>query len=153
MRVLVVDDDPSVRAVVAAGLHPTEVIEAADGAQALEMLASSPIDVVLLDVMMPAPDGFAVLARIRARWPHAGPAVLMLTGLTDELDHVAAFRLGADGYITKPVDPEELESEVAAAGQRTPSERRRHREEELARAEFLRSLETGFRDGAAGPAG
>lgn len=146
MRVLVADDDPSVRALVAIGLHPAEVIEAGDGHEALQVLESTLVDVVLLDVMMPGHDGFAVLARIRESWPNGGPAVLMLTGLTEELDHVAAFRLGADGYITKPVDPDELTDEAKRAHLRSPGERRRHREAELARAEFLRTLETGFND-------
>ncbi|WP_165492249.1 response regulator transcription factor [Egibacter rhizosphaerae] len=143
MRVLVVDDDVSVRAAVAVSIDDAEVCEASDGATALARMDVEPVDVVLLDVLMPDEDGFSVLERIRAR-RSPGPAVLMLTGLADELDHLAAYRLGADGYLTKPVDPDDLNDAVARAYGRTPEEREAVRREEIARAELLRTLEAGF---------
>lgn len=144
MRVLVVDDDPSVRAAVAAGLHGLEVVEADSGRAALAALRAEPFDAVLLDVGMPGMGGLEALRLMREDPGCGDPAVLMLTGRVGEVDRVAAFRLGADGYLTKPSDPDDLHKAVEEAVCRTPRERESLRLEELGRAEFLHRLERGY---------
>jgi DNA-binding NtrC family response regulator len=101
--VLVVDDDAGVRGVVAAMLarRGYEVIAAADGLDASEMLALAEVDLVVTDVSMPRRSGFELLDELRAQRPHL-PVILMTSAPTG---HGAreATRLGARGYLTKPV--------------------------------------------------
>jgi DNA-binding response OmpR family regulator len=144
VRVLVVDDDPSVRGVVRAGLEPIEVLGAGDGRTGLAMIRDTAVDVVLLDVRMPDVDGFEILREVRRDPATKDLPVLMLSGRTGELEHLAAFRLGADGYLTKPFDPEELETAVLTVASRTPAERLAVRADELARAELLQRLDRGL---------
>lgn len=144
MRVLVVDDDTSLRAVVRVALAQAEVWEAADGVAALDTLAMSPVEVVLLDVMMPGISGFEVLSRIRRDPGLADVRVVMLTARAGEDDHLVAFRAGADAYLTKPFDIEQLESVVNEVAVRTPGERQEAREAELRRAQLLRQIEHSF---------
>ena len=143
MHVLIVDDDPSVRGILRLGLLGHDVSEAADGLEALATLEAEVIDVVLLDLMMPHLDGFDVLSAVRARHGE-GVVVLVLTGRAAEDDHIAAFRLGADGYLTKPFDIDAILEQVEAAAERDVATRRRLRRDELARAEFLARLEDGL---------
>ena len=143
MRVLVVDDDPSVRGVVRVGLDRFDVVEADDGPGALAALRRAPADVVLLDLMMPRMNGFEVLSAIRAEHGES-IAVLVLTGRAAELDHIAAYRLGADGYLVKPFDVDALCDAVEEASARSRAERAKARGIELAQAEFFQRLEQGF---------
>lgn len=143
MHVLVVDDDPSVRGVLRLGLLGHDVVEAADGLEALAALEAGPFDVVLLDLMMPHLDGYDVLSAIRRRHGES-VAVVVLTGRAAEHDHVAAFRLGADGYLTKPFDVDAILAQVEASAGQDAATRRRLRRDELARAEFLARLEDGL---------
>jgi DNA-binding response OmpR family regulator len=107
-RVLVVDDDPTVSDVVRRYLEQDgcEVRLAADGPAALAEAAAHPPDLVVLDRMLGAVDGFEVCRRLRARRP--GLAVVMLTALGEESDRVAGLEVGADDYVTKPFSPREL---------------------------------------------
>ncbi|MFD7917653.1 response regulator [Streptomyces sp. NPDC059740] len=115
VRILLVDDQALLRAgfrmVLDAQPDMEVVAEAADGAQALEALARTRVDVVLMDVRMPVMDGVQATRAIRERGPWAGgraPAVLILT--TFDLDEYAfsALRAGAGGFLLKDVPPEEL---------------------------------------------
>jgi len=112
-RVLVVDDDVTVREVVVsylrAGGH--EVVEAADGAEALRMMRSEPADLVVLDLMMPGIDGLEVCRRLRAT---GDVPIIMLTALGAEVDRVVGLESGADDYVTKPFSPRELVLRVDA---------------------------------------
>lgn len=110
-RVLVVDDEPTVRDVVVQYLRRDghEVTEAVDGHQALELLASSPPDLVVLDLMLPGVDGLEVLRRLRAT---SDVPVIMLTALAEERDRVTGLELGADDYVVKPFSPRELAARV-----------------------------------------
>jgi two-component system, OmpR family, response regulator MprA len=107
-RVLLVDDEPAVREAIRAGLEfeGFQVAMAADGHQAMEQIAKEQPDVVLLDVMMPRMDGLTVLRRLRASDP-ALP-VLLLTARDTVGDRVTGLDLGADDYLTKPFDLDEL---------------------------------------------
>jgi diguanylate cyclase (GGDEF)-like protein len=105
-RVLVVDDDPTMRLLVREALIPDghTVIEAPDGEAALRAFADSGPDLVLLDVQMPGIDGFEVCSRLRSRPDAEHTPVVMMTGL-DDLDSIQrAYDTGATDFITKPLN-------------------------------------------------
>jgi adenylate cyclase len=107
-RILVVDDVPPNVRLLEAVLAPRgyEVISATDGARALELVASAKPDLVLLDVVMPQPDGYAVCRAIRERDETAMLPVIMITASTSE--KTEAIRAGADDLIAKPFDQDEV---------------------------------------------
>jgi diguanylate cyclase (GGDEF)-like protein len=104
--VLVVDDDATMRMLVGEALTPggLEVVEAADGRAALEVLRRRAPDLVLLDVQMPGPDGFAVCEEIRRHPPSADTPVVMMTGLDDVDSILRAYEVGATDFVTKPIN-------------------------------------------------
>ena len=120
-RVLVVDDEPMVRDVLARYLKKegfaVEVAE--DGEQALTRHEQGRPDLVLLDLMLPRIDGLEVLRRMRERGP---TAVIMLTAKGEETDRVVGLELGADDYVTKPFSPREVVARVRAVLRRPPPE-------------------------------
>lgn len=117
-RVLVVDDEPMVRDVLARYLEKDGfVVETAeDGEGALTALQRSSPDVVLLDLMLPRIDGLEVLRRIREG---RAPPVIMLTAKGDEADRIVGLELGADDYVVKPFSPREVVARVRAVLRRT----------------------------------
>ena len=146
-HILVCDDDAGVRDLLSLTLELDHKVTAVEnGAQALEHLATAttPVDVVLLDVMMPELDGFDTLRRIRATPQTADLPVIMLTAKVGEDDYVRGYETGADAYLSKPFDPADLDKAIAAVLARSPAERKRAREEERARARLLRQLEHRF---------
>ncbi len=111
-RILVVDDvAPNVR-LLEAVLVPRgyDVVSATDGASALELVASAKPDLVMLDVVMPQPDGYAVCRAIRENEDTAMLPVIMITASTSE--RTEAIRAGADDLIAKPFDQDELLARV-----------------------------------------
>lgn len=110
-RILVVDDDPSTLNVLEKRLamQGFAVTTATNGIEALERFRSADPDAVVLDVMMPELDGFAVLERIRAV---SGVPVILLTALGELSDRVTGLELGADDYMVKPFSPKELEARI-----------------------------------------
>jgi DNA-binding response OmpR family regulator len=119
--VLVVDDDPDIRAMLGYTLGAEfNVRFATNGSDAIEELATRPPAVMILDVMMPGIDGYDVLEARRERGLAPNTHVLMLTCKTDERDLVRSWALGADAYLSKPTDPEliaaRLRAHLAAAG-------------------------------------
>jgi DNA-binding response OmpR family regulator len=105
--VLVVDDEPMVREVVARYLQRDgfRVHESADGADALAWLERSAPDLVVLDIMLPGLDGLSVLRRLRV----AGDVpVILLTARAEEADRIVGLEFGADDYVVKPFSPREL---------------------------------------------
>ena len=117
-KVLVVDDEPTVREVVAGYLRRDghEVTEAADGTTALELVDSNPPDLIVLDMMLPGMNGLDVLRRVRAT---SDVPVIMLTARAEESDRVAGLELGADDYVVKPFSPRELAARVNGVLRRT----------------------------------
>lgn len=110
-RILMVEDEEDIAFLIRFMLerHGFTVEHAADGRQALEKLtSSSPPDLILMDIMLPYHDGLELIERLRAqpRWERV--PVLMLTAKAREVDIVRALELGADDYVTKPFQPEEL---------------------------------------------
>jgi two-component system response regulator MtrA len=116
-RVLVVEDDPSVREAVTLVLEAAdfEVDTAEDGQIALDRLDGMGWDLVILDLMLPSVDGFAVCRAIRSR---STVPIIMLTARADTADVVAGLEMGADDYVTKPFEPSELAARARAAVRR-----------------------------------
>ncbi len=117
-RVLVVDDEPMVREVLARYLEKEgfDVSTAEDGEQALTAFRTEPPDLVLLDLMLPKVDGLEVFRRMRAG---SATPVIMLTAKGEETDRVVGLELGADDYVTKPFSPREVIARVRAVLRRT----------------------------------
>lgn len=120
-RVLIADDDPVVRDVVRRYLERDGHVVAAagDGTEALRLLNSLQIDLAILDVMMPGPDGLTLCRSLR-RGDDYGMPVIMLTALGEEDDRIAGLEAGADDYLTKPFSPRELALRVRSVLRRTP---------------------------------
>ncbi|MCI0396584.1 MAG: response regulator [Chloroflexi bacterium] len=115
--VLVVDDEPMARTLlrlmlVRAGF---EVREAEDGYDALNKVKSDVPDLMILDVMMPGIDGFAVCEALRGDQKTAGLPIIMLSAKTDVESVNRGLRLGATKYLTKPVSPDDLTRHVREA--------------------------------------
>lgn len=110
-RVLVVDDEPYIGRIVQLKLeHADYAVELAhDGRSAVErLLTDAPLDLVLLDIMMPDGSGLDVLARIRSMPHRRDTPVIMLTARGQDADRQAAVRLGATDFLTKPFSPKRL---------------------------------------------
>ena len=112
-RILVVEDEQSIRTIVEYALRDAgfAVTGAARGDDALDIVEREPIDLVVLDVMLPGLDGLEVCKRIRAE---RSIPIIMLSARGEELDKVLGLELGADDYVTKPFSPRELVSRVRA---------------------------------------
>lgn len=113
-RVLVVDDDPLVRDLLAAVLHDTRFVldTANDGVEALVKAQRHPPDVVILDVMMPGANGYEVCRRLRSDAATAGAHIVILTARNTREDMAEAMAAGADAFFTKPFSPLDLISTV-----------------------------------------
>ncbi|MGH2779296.1 MAG: response regulator transcription factor [Actinomycetota bacterium] len=144
-RILVTDDDPDLRALLCGILTDEghKVAAVGDGRRALDSILNDPPDLVLLDVMMPHMDGFAVLKGM-AEAGISDVKVLMVTARSAETDWAEGYRLGADYYVTKPFDPAELAAAVATVLTSTKGELASQREHELDKAEMLSQLESIF---------
>jgi DNA-binding response OmpR family regulator len=114
MRILLIEDEPGIVRMLERGLAAFghEVVSAENGEDGLLLLARDPIDLLLLDISLPGLDGHAVLARVRQT--HPALPVMMLTARDDLQNKVAALDGGADDYLTKPFDLQELLARVRA---------------------------------------
>lgn len=112
-RLIVVDDEPDIRAMVAdyLGKDGYAVCRCASGIELDAVLRSGPADLVVLDVSMPGEDGISIARRIRATGP---TPIIMLTALDDVIDRVVGLEVGADDYLTKPFGVAELLARVRA---------------------------------------
>ena len=118
-RVLVAEDEADIRELLVDILVDAgyEVIGVDDGRKALDTARSQHPDIVLLDVMMPAMDGFEVLASLKAEVDTASVPVIMVTAKAQKQDQAEAMKRGAMGHVTKPWVAGEIEAKVAAAEQ------------------------------------
>jgi two-component system OmpR family response regulator len=112
-NVLVADDDGHIREVVRYALEQAgfRVHEAADGRETLAVARDQPVDLLVLDIIMPELDGIEVCRRLRAE---SDVPILFLTSRDDEIDRVLGLELGADDYLTKPFSPRELVARIRA---------------------------------------
>jgi CheY-like chemotaxis protein len=120
IRVLVADDDPQMRRLIRSILERDgfEVTEAADGLDALESVESRPVDLMILDIDMPRLDGLGVLEELRARVSTSSVPVIVLTARTDDTES-RVLDLGAQDFLSKPVQPQSLQARVKAVLRRT----------------------------------
>jgi two-component system, OmpR family, copper resistance phosphate regulon response regulator CusR len=119
MRILLVEDEARVAGFIARGLREQAyaVDIATDGEQALYQASVNDYDLVILDVLLPIQDGYAVCRELRARG--MGAPVLMLTALNSVDDRVAGLDCGADDYLSKPFDFKELLARLRALARRS----------------------------------
>jgi two-component system, OmpR family, response regulator len=112
--ILLVDDEESVRTLLTFPLERDgyTVVQASDGEEALDRFEAQPVDLVVLDIMLPKLDGLEVCRRLRAK---SSVPIIMLTAKAEEIDKVIGLELGADDYITKPFSMREFRSRVRAA--------------------------------------
>ena len=118
MKILVVDDERLIRNVIREYLENEkyEVFEAENGFDALRVLETNRVDLIILDIMMPRMDGFETLKEIRKT---KDTPVIMLSAMKEEEDKLSGFNLGVDDYITKPFSPKELVARVKVHLKRT----------------------------------
>ena len=134
--VLLVDDEESIQKLLT---YPLEregfrVVQARDGEEALVRFGQQPVDLVVLDVMLPKLDGLEVCKRLRSQ---SAVPIIMLTARDDELDKVLGLELGADDYITKPFSIREFRSRVRALLRRASLQRDELRGDEQIEADGL----------------
>ena len=124
-RILVVDDEADINTILSVTLRRAgyEVISAADGVEAIEIIHLHAPDLILLDVMMPRADGLEALRRIREHGPTAHTPVIMLTAKSALADKMKGFERGADDYVAKPFEPAEILARVQALLKRTAQSR------------------------------
>jgi len=122
MRTLVVEDDVGLARQIASALteagHDPVIVH--DGEHALDKIADTLFDLIVLDVILPGMDGFDVLRHLRSK--HTASRVLMLTARGEVKDRVTGLQLGADDYLPKPFAMRELVARVNALGRRYPEE-------------------------------
>ena len=118
-RILLVDDEQPIQTLLSFPLQRDgyEVVQAADGPEALARFDEQIFDLVVLDVMLPRMDGLEVCRRLRAKGETV--PIIMLTAKSEEIDKVLGLELGADDYITKPFSMREFRSRVKAALRRS----------------------------------
>ena len=113
-RVMIVDDDDQVRDIIKTGLtsRGLEIIEAANGHEALTKAVSEAPSLIILDIMMPGMSGFDVCERLRAKPETINVPVVFLTSRSDQADRERAMKYGALDYILKPFSPKKLSERV-----------------------------------------
>lgn len=111
-RILIVDDDPGIRDVISdfLGRHGFTVETAADASQMESVLAHAPVDLLVLDVMLPGEDGLSICRRLS----DDGPPIIMLSAMGEETDRIVGLEIGADDYLPKPCNPRELLARIRA---------------------------------------
>jgi DNA-binding response OmpR family regulator len=114
-RILVVEDEPLIREVIKKRLEVTgySVTAATDGVEALERVKAEVPDLIVLDLMLPKKDGYAVCVELKNDPSYAHIPILMLTARTQEREVERGIQSGADGYMMKPFDGNQLAERVA----------------------------------------
>jgi DNA-binding response OmpR family regulator len=145
-RILIADDNAEIRQLLNSILADEghQVVVAADGKEALDMMLSHAPDLLVLDIMMPGLDGYGVLKEMKAAGIRENTKILVLTAKTQEADWVRGYKLGADRYLTKPFELDDLVSTVSVLLTMTKDQLRVKRQEELDRAQLLSRLESIF---------
>jgi len=121
IKILVVDDDPDIRDILKLTLSEEnyEVIEACDGEEALKIISTKPLELVLLDYKIPKIDGREVCRRVKRDLLLRHLPIIMVTGKGDISDKVGGIDAGADDYVVKPFEPKELLARIRMILRRT----------------------------------
>jgi two-component system, OmpR family, phosphate regulon response regulator OmpR len=121
-RILVVDDDARIRDLLRRYLAQEgfEVIVAEDGKALTRIMMRDPIDLIVLDLMMPGEDGLSICRRLRAAGDRT--PIIMLTAKGEDVDRIVGLEVGADDYLGKPFNPRELLARVHAVLRRRPAQ-------------------------------
>lgn len=142
--ILVVEDEEAIREFVIINLKRSgyDVFEAGTGEDALRIYSenSSKISIVLLDIMLPGIDGFAVCRKLREKSRTLG--IIMLTAKTQELDKVGGLMIGADDYVTKPFSPSELVARIDALYRRLETDRENRQPESISSGIFTLNIKS-----------
>jgi len=119
-RIVVVEDEPDIAAFLRDALRKEgfQATAAHEAQQALESIRREPVDLVILDLMLPDMSGLELLKQLKRHEETAGARVIVVSARTEEVDRVLAFEFGADDYVTKPFSPRELMLRVKAVLQR-----------------------------------
>ncbi len=120
LTVLLVDDDPQLVRLVRANLESSDyrVLSASDGPTALATLDRERPDLLVLDIMLPGTDGYELCARVRE---FSSVPIIFLTAKVEDVDKVKGLKMGADDYITKPFNVQELLARIEAVLRRAGS--------------------------------
>jgi two-component system OmpR family response regulator len=112
-RILVVDDDADLRGLIAdfLSVNGLQVRAAANGVEMDAALAQGPVDLIVLDLMMPGEDGLGILRRLRGG---DRPPIIMLSAMGEDTDRIVGLEVGADDYLAKPCNPRELLARIRA---------------------------------------
>src|SRR5471030_1025649 len=134
-QVLIVDDDEEIRQLLSVYLEGAgyQAHTAADGEQMWQVLASRPVDLIILDLMLPGDDGLELCRQLRAR---RNTPVIMLTARGTLVDRILGLELGADDYLPKPFDPRELLVRIKVVLRRAQSFPERARIDEVPTLRF-----------------
>lgn len=145
-RILIAEDNAEIRTLVSSILveEGHKVGVAQNGQQALDMMTDDPPDVLVLDIMMPQMDGYTVLKELKSSGIKEQMKILILTAKTSESDWVRGYKLGADSYLTKPFDTDELINGIEDLLSSTKEQLRVRRDAELDKAQLLSRLESIF---------
>jgi two-component system response regulator CpxR len=145
-RILIAEDNAEIRALVSSILveEGHKVGVAQNGQQALDMMLEDAPDVLVLDIMMPQMDGYTVLKELKSSGIKDTMKIMLLTAKTSESDWVRGYKLGADSYLTKPFDTDELINGIEDLLSSTKEQLRLRREQELDKAQLLSRLESIF---------
>lgn len=121
-KILIVDDEAGIRAIIKkyAVFEGHEVVEAADGMEAIQVCREIEFDIIVMDVMMPELDGFSACKEIRK---FCMTPVLMLSARGEEYDKIHGFELGIDDYVVKPFSPKELMMRINAIVKRSSGDK------------------------------
>lgn len=119
-KILVVDDDARIRDLLRRYLMQEgfEVLQAEDGKALTRVLMREPVDLIVLDLMMPGEDGLSVCRRLRGA--NDRTPIIMLTAKGEDIDRIVGLEVGADDYLSKPFNPRELLARIHAVLRRRP---------------------------------
>ena len=118
-KILLIEDEDNIRKIISYDLHKAgyEIVESANGKEALEIALNQSFDVMIIDWMLPEVSGIEIVKTLRAK--QIDSVMIMLTARDDETDILYAFDQGVDDYVTKPFSPRELVARVNAHIKRT----------------------------------
>ncbi|MEM8528683.1 MAG: ATP-binding protein [Bacteroidota bacterium] len=111
-KILVVEDNEALRQFIVGELQEHQVLQAANGKEAIELLQKEHFQLIISDIMMPEMDGFELLQQLKSKTTWQNIPIIMLTARNEKQDRLAALRIGVDDYLIKPFDTDELKARI-----------------------------------------